>query len=62
MSGDVIHATVLIPTFNRVALLHQTLTSLARLRTSDALTWEVLVIDNNTDDEALSAPVEAFCA
>ena len=51
MSGDAIHATVLIPTFNRAARLHETLTSVARLRTSDALTWEVLVIDNNSTDD-----------
>ncbi len=43
-------ATVLICTFNRSALLRQTLDSLARM----ALTgwpWDVLVVDNNSTDE-----------
>ena len=50
MSTDVIHATVLIPTFNRATMLGETLTSLARMRTSETLSWEVLVIDNNSTD------------
>ena len=44
-------ATVLIATYNRAALLDETLTWLARMRVSPALTWEVIVIDNNSTDD-----------
>ena len=43
-------ATVLIATYNRAALLDETLTWLARMRVSPTLTWEVIVIDNNSAD------------
>jgi len=44
-------ATVLIATYNRAALLDETLTSLARMRVSPALRWEAIVIDNNSHDQ-----------
>ena len=44
-----VDATVLICTYNRAADLARTLDSLARLRAR--LTWEVLVVDNNSSDE-----------
>ena len=44
-------ATVLICTFNRAALLAQTLESLAASRVSSGLKWEVLVVDNNSSDD-----------
>jgi GT2 family glycosyltransferase len=44
-------ATVLIATYNRAALLDETLTWLARMRASRALTWDAIVIDNNSTDD-----------
>ena len=44
-------ATVLIATYNRAALLDETLASLARMRVSPALRWEAIVIDNNSHDD-----------
>jgi glycosyltransferase involved in cell wall biosynthesis len=43
-------ATVLIATYNRAALLGETLTSLAGMRVSPHLRWEAIVIDNNSRD------------
>lgn len=45
-------ATVLIATYNRAALLDETLASLARMRVSPTLRWDVIVIDNNSTDGA----------
>lgn len=44
-------ATILIATYNRAALLGETLDSLRRLRVSPGRQWEVLVIDNNSTDD-----------
>ncbi len=44
-------ATVLIATYNRAVLLDETLTWLARMRVSPALTWDVIVVDNNSADD-----------
>ncbi|HZP48243.1 MAG TPA: glycosyltransferase [Vicinamibacterales bacterium] len=44
-----VDATVLICTYNRAALLAETLDAVARMRT--ALSWDVLVVDNNSTDE-----------
>jgi glycosyltransferase involved in cell wall biosynthesis len=44
-------ATVLIATYNRSALLDETLASLARMRVSPTLTWDAVVIDNNSTDD-----------
>ena len=41
---------VLIATFNRAALLGETLDSLARSHRDPAVPWEVVVIDNNSTD------------
>jgi glycosyltransferase involved in cell wall biosynthesis len=43
-------ATVLIATYNRSALLDETLAWLARMRVSPTLTWDVIVVDNNSSD------------
>jgi glycosyltransferase involved in cell wall biosynthesis len=43
-------ASVLICTYNRAALLADTLDSLARVRVPDGLRWEVIVVDNNSTD------------
>lgn len=45
-----VDATVLICTYNRAALLADTLDSLAMLRPGAGLAWDVLVVDNNSTD------------
>src|SRR5262245_55338483 len=45
-----VHASVLIATFNRAALLDDTLESIRRLRTTAGRDWEVIVVDNNSTD------------
>jgi glycosyltransferase involved in cell wall biosynthesis len=47
---DVLDATVLISTYNRAALLAETLDSL-RETVASGLTWDVVVVDNNSTDE-----------
>ncbi|MCU1384083.1 MAG: glycosyl transferase family 2, partial [Acidobacteria bacterium] len=42
--------TVLICTWNRAALLGETLDSIARVTAPDGLHWDVLVVDNNSTD------------
>jgi glycosyltransferase involved in cell wall biosynthesis len=44
-------ATILIATFNRAALLDETLDSIARMRVSPARRWDVMVVDNNSTDD-----------
>jgi glycosyltransferase involved in cell wall biosynthesis len=44
-------ATVLIATYNRAALLDETLAWLARMRVSPTLAWDVIVVDNNSSDD-----------
>jgi glycosyltransferase involved in cell wall biosynthesis len=48
--GPPIDATVLICTYNRSSFLGDTLDSLARLRVPGSITWDVLVVDNNSTD------------
>ena len=55
------HATVLIPTYNRAALLDETLTWLARVSVPHDLQWEAIVIDNNSRDQT-RAVVERHAA
>lgn len=43
-------ATILICTYNRADLLAATLVSLAGLRPGSELSWDVLVVDNNSSD------------
>jgi GT2 family glycosyltransferase len=54
-------ATVLIATYNRAALLNETLDSLARMRVSPTLSWDAIVVDNNSIDDT-RAVVEAHIA
>ncbi len=49
MTSTALDATVLIATYNRAALLDETLQSIARLR-SARRTWEAIVVDNNSRD------------
>ncbi len=51
MKPGSLDASVLIATFNRVALLDETLISLRRMRVSSSLTWELVVVDNNSTDD-----------
>lgn len=44
------HVTVAICTWNRAALLEQTLEGMAHLEVPEDVTWELLVVDNNSTD------------
>lgn len=44
-------ATVLIATYNRAALLDETLSSLALMQVPEGFAWDVIVIDNNSADD-----------
>jgi len=46
-----VFVTVTIQTYNNAAVLRQTLESLAALACPDGVEYEVLVVDNNSDDE-----------
>ena len=61
MSDAIVHASVLIATFNRSRLLDETLTWLARMRVPPSLAWETIVIDNNSTDDT-RAVVERHAA
>jgi glycosyltransferase involved in cell wall biosynthesis len=52
--------TVVVCTYNRSATLEKALDSIAASLVSPSLTWEVLVVDNNSSDET-RAVVERFC-
>lgn len=43
-------ATILIATYNRAALLDETLASIRRLRVRAGRQWDVIVVDNNSTD------------
>ena len=47
--------TVVICTWNRAALLRQTLASISQLRVPDGVQWELLVVNNNSTDETEQA-------
>ena len=44
-------ATVVIPTYNRAALLDETLESMRGLRLRAGRTWNAIVVDNNSSDD-----------
>jgi glycosyltransferase involved in cell wall biosynthesis len=52
--------TVILCTYNRGASLSRALASVAASELPNALTWEVLVVDNNSTDET-RAVIEKFC-
>lgn len=56
-----INASVIVCTYNRSASLQRTLRSLQQQVVEDGLTWEVLIVDNNSKDDT-QAVVETFCA
>lgn len=49
-ASPLVDATILICTYNRAELLADTLDSLKTLRPGAGLTWDVLVVDNNSTD------------
>jgi glycosyltransferase involved in cell wall biosynthesis len=49
MKGPVVKFSIIIATYNRAALLKDTLDSLRQLQSQAA--WEVLVVDNNSSDD-----------
>ena len=51
MTDEAVHVSVLIPTYNRARLLDATLDSVARMRVSPGLVWDVVVVDNNSSDD-----------
>ena len=54
MTAPTLDASVLIATFNRADLLEETLVSLRRMRVTAGLTWELIVVDNNSTDTTRS--------
>jgi glucosyl-dolichyl phosphate glucuronosyltransferase len=52
--------SIVIATYNRAAVLRDTLASLARLRPSAS--WEVIVVDNNSPDDTRAAVASAAAA
>jgi glycosyltransferase involved in cell wall biosynthesis len=50
---------VTICTWNRCGLLRQTLEAMTRLRRPEGMSWELLVVDNNSTDETEST-IDAF--
>ena len=52
-SGDDngVDATVVIATFNRAALLDETLTSLRALQSGTTRQWDAIIVDNNSTDD-----------
>jgi len=61
VNGRAVDATILIATFNRAALLDETLQSIRALRVSPNRTWDVMVVDNNSSDDT-HAVVERHAA
>ena len=63
MTAAPLDATILIATYNRAVLLDETLASIARMRTSPGLRWDVIVVDNNSSDntrEVVERHIPAF--
>ena len=60
-AGPAPTATLLIATYNRARYLRDTLQSIATLRVPPAITWDVVVVDNNSTDETREV-VEAAAA
>ena len=57
--GSRMDASIVIATYNRAVSLKRTLTSLERMEVSPEITWEVIVVDNNSKDGTKRA-VEDF--
>lgn len=60
MNDQHVDITVILCTFNRCRLLRVALESVAASTTLPGLTWEVLVVDNNSTDHTRQV-VEEFC-
>jgi glycosyltransferase involved in cell wall biosynthesis len=52
--------TVILCTYNRCQSLEKALASAARLELPPSVSWEILVVDNNSKDQTASV-VESFC-
>jgi glycosyltransferase involved in cell wall biosynthesis len=59
-SGNTLAITVILCTYNRCRDLAGTLESIAVSKLAASLTWEVLVVDNNSTDQTREV-VESFC-
>ncbi len=59
-TGDSIDVTVIVCTYNRCQDLERGLESIAASKMPNTTTWEVLVVDNNSNDRT-SEVVESFC-
>ena len=55
-----VNITVLICTYNRQQSLARALDSIAKSRLPASLTWEILVVDNNSSDQTRKV-IEEFC-
>lgn len=51
-------ASIIICTYNRVQSLIDTLNAIQQQKTADSLTWEVIVVDNNSNDNTQQAIAE----
>ena len=51
MEAEAVDVSVAICTWNRAKLLDQTLTQMRQLRIPAGLTWELLVVNNNSTDD-----------
>jgi glycosyltransferase involved in cell wall biosynthesis len=56
--GSPIQVSVAICTYNRAASLHRVLRSMSRMSVSEGLSWELLVVDNNSDDDTRETALE----
>ena len=59
-SGAKVDITVILCTYNRCEELAGALQSIALSQVASSVTWEVLVVDNNSTDQTRSI-VENFC-
>ena len=58
--GPAIAVTVIIATHNRASRLRETLEALVAQRTPAGLGWEILVVDNGSNDGTLALRVVLF--
>jgi glycosyltransferase involved in cell wall biosynthesis len=59
-SGDTLAITVILCTYNRCHGLTGTLESISASQLPSSVTWEVLIVDNNSNDQTREV-VEGFC-
>ena len=49
--GEPLNYSIIVPTYNRSALLAALLKSFQSMRIPEGVTWEVIVVDNNSSDD-----------